>query len=360
MMHPKETLSRLDYIDIAKGLGMLTIIWGHVVEFGITNSFVYAFHIPLFFALSGCVFDRERYTNYRQFLTKKIKTLLIPYLLFSFATWAIWVIYLKLTTNNVEGIYHPLLQTFIAQGSGGYLVHNVPLWFVTCLFVVENIYWVLSKYTPKTIITISVLLAIVGYYLNTDPYCILYNFDMRELPWSIEVALSAIIFFGFGHLFIKKYPHTEIINKVIKHKVSSTLMIVLLYIVVLFIANYNGHVTMGSNILGNPIVFYIGAFCGIIATVMTSIMLSMTKWKFSHVLNFIRWFGRNSYYAMAIHNPIKGVCVMVVIAILSRAHVFNRYIIGSISFLTTLLITVISILILHHIISFTKQYIKNR
>ena len=197
MMQAEKTRGRLDYIDISKGLGMLTIIWGHVVEFGITNSFVYAFHIPLFFALSGCVFDRQRYSNYKQFLIRKIKTLLIPYLLFSFMTWGIWIVYLNLSSQSLVGCYQPLLQTFIAQGSGGYLVHNVPLWFVTCLFVVENIYWVLSKYTPKTIITISVLLAIVGYYLNTDPYCILYNFDMRELPWSIEVALSAIIFFGF-------------------------------------------------------------------------------------------------------------------------------------------------------------------
>ena len=359
-MHTEKTLSRLDYIDIAKGLGMLTIIWGHVVEFGITNSFVYAFHIPLFFVLSGCVFDRERYTNYKQFLTKKIKTLLIPYLLFSFATWAIWVIYLNLTSDNVEGIYHPLLQTFIAQGSGGYLVHNVPLWFVTCLFVVENIYWVLSKYNTKTIIIFLVLFSIIGYYLNTDPYCILYKFDTRRLPWSIEVALSAIIFFGFGHLFIKKYPHSEIISKVMSNKIHSVLIIVLLYIIVILIANYNGHVTMGSNILGNPFCFYLGAFCGMIATIMTSILLSMTKCNLSRIIKFVKWFGRNSYYAMAIHNPIKGVCVMVVISILSRAHVFNRYIIGSISFLTTLLITVISIWILHHIISFTKQHTKNR
>ena len=42
---------RIDYIDIAKGLGMMTIIWGHIMYAGISNAIVYAFHIPLFFFL---------------------------------------------------------------------------------------------------------------------------------------------------------------------------------------------------------------------------------------------------------------------------------------------------------------------
>jgi fucose 4-O-acetylase-like acetyltransferase len=47
--------NRFDYIDIAKAIGMLTIMWGHIAT-GNSVSFVYAFHIPLFFFLSGMVF----------------------------------------------------------------------------------------------------------------------------------------------------------------------------------------------------------------------------------------------------------------------------------------------------------------
>lgn len=48
----KPTKKRICYIDIAKGFAMLCIIAGH---FGITsaNRFVYTFHVPLFFLLSG-------------------------------------------------------------------------------------------------------------------------------------------------------------------------------------------------------------------------------------------------------------------------------------------------------------------
>ena len=48
----KPTKKRICYIDIAKGFAMLCIIAGH---FGIASAdrFVYTFHVPLFFLLSG-------------------------------------------------------------------------------------------------------------------------------------------------------------------------------------------------------------------------------------------------------------------------------------------------------------------
>lgn len=48
----KPTKKRFCYIDIAKGFAMLCIIAGH---FGIASAdrFVYTFHVPLFFLLSG-------------------------------------------------------------------------------------------------------------------------------------------------------------------------------------------------------------------------------------------------------------------------------------------------------------------
>lgn len=75
---------RLDYIDIAKGLGMLAIIWGHIMEVGTTNIFVYAFHIPLFFFISGAVFQKDKYKSFKDFAKRRIKTLVIPYFIFLF------------------------------------------------------------------------------------------------------------------------------------------------------------------------------------------------------------------------------------------------------------------------------------
>lgn len=43
---------RFEFIDIAKGIGMLLIIWGHTGYWGIIGELMYIinlFHIPLFF-----------------------------------------------------------------------------------------------------------------------------------------------------------------------------------------------------------------------------------------------------------------------------------------------------------------------
>lgn len=61
-MGEMDIKQRLTYIDIARAIGILFVVLGHVNQFyrdsqGIENSqtliFIYAFHMPLFFILSG-------------------------------------------------------------------------------------------------------------------------------------------------------------------------------------------------------------------------------------------------------------------------------------------------------------------
>lgn len=61
---------------------MLAIIWGHIRLTGWSNAFVYAWHIPLFFFLSGMVFNKCKYADFRTFFMKKVKSLLVPYVIF--------------------------------------------------------------------------------------------------------------------------------------------------------------------------------------------------------------------------------------------------------------------------------------
>ena len=45
--------NRIDFIDIAKGIGMFLVIVGHVETYDFINRMIYSFHMPLFFVLSG-------------------------------------------------------------------------------------------------------------------------------------------------------------------------------------------------------------------------------------------------------------------------------------------------------------------
>lgn len=69
--------SRLDYMDLAKGIGILAVILGHVYKNTVFGTLLYSFHLPLFFLISGYFF--HYIPDFWVFLKKKLRNYLIPY-----------------------------------------------------------------------------------------------------------------------------------------------------------------------------------------------------------------------------------------------------------------------------------------
>lgn len=281
---------------------MLAVIWGHLMLGGSTNQMAYAFHIPMFFFLSGMMFRREKYRNFGHFCRRRAKTLLLPYAVFSAVTWLYWVVRSAVLHLEVKSWFMPLLQTVIAQGSGGYLVHNVALWFVTCLFVVEMLYYFLSKLPPWATAAACILCGVAGYWL-VQPNDF---FDFKLLPWNMEGALTGMVFYGAGNLFTGKVSHHTVRSRILRHKWCSFFVSLALFLLVWLGGRVNGHVTIGQGFLGENIwLFYLNAFTGTCATLIFSVLLAELKrgW-YSKPVAFLKWLGRNSFYAMAIHVPV--------------------------------------------------------
>lgn len=299
---------RLDYIDIAKGIGMLAIIWGHIMERGPTNVFVYSFHIPLFFFMSGMVFHREKYGSFREFALRKIRTLVIPYLLFSFLTWAVWVLYSIAAHSNVAGYAGPLLQTFFAQGSGGYLVHNVPLWFVTCLLAVEILYYFISGADRDAVVLILCgILAAVSWLFEKGSFL----FDFKLLPWSLGAAFSGIVFYAAGNLAARNGLTERVRDLCGTRTLLCWIALILMTAVLAFLSAANGHVSMGHEQYGaSRLLFYVNGFTGTGCVLLFSMLTE--KYSSSRALSCIKWIGLNSLYFMFIENPVKGFAAVAV------------------------------------------------
>lgn len=347
---------RLDYIDIAKGLGMLAVIWGHVMIFGWSYKLVYGFHIPLFFMLSGMCFNQMKYTSVEQLIKRRVKTLLVPYVLFSFVTWLVYVAgALVFKMDTMSNCWHYLLQTLIAQGSGGYLEHNVALWFVPCLFVVDLLYFFISKLPDWLIIVVCLVLTVTGILMSTHYY------DITSLPWSVDTALSAMPFFAFGNLMVKWFSHEKIINSIDTH-LKAWVMVVVILTVILFIGvQNNGYVSMGHNCLGNRTwLFYLNAFVGGVSTIVFSVILSslLQRGFFVKVITYIRWLGNNSFYAMASHLPLKAGLLLIPARILhtdtGKGLCSNIYI-SFVAFVGTLIVTSLVIQLINKWKDYAKQ-----
>ena len=72
-----NTTKRIDWVDAAKGVGILMVMFGHNWLDARYCFYLYAFHMPLFFLLAGYTFSDKR--NLKVYILQKSKVLLIPY-----------------------------------------------------------------------------------------------------------------------------------------------------------------------------------------------------------------------------------------------------------------------------------------
>lgn len=300
---------RVDYLDMLKCLGMFIVVSGHIhPHYGWFSLPIHGFVIPLYFLLSGMTFKRSKFPSLWDFIKHRAKTLLLPYLMFSLVTWAFWAFFNVISHNRVD-LWGPLFQTFIAQGSGGFLVHNVPLWFLPCLFIIEVLYYLIDKLPEWANITVCVLLSVIGACMISwwrGPFVL--------LPWSIESAFVAIIFYCAGNILVKHLGLIGIQDAVLSKSWLWLLIMIVLTLVMINTAHWNGHISLGSDTLGKfPPVFYLNAFMGIVTSGIFAILvcsINRNNKLFNSVMNYHLWFGKNSLYIMATHVPIKGIIMV--------------------------------------------------
>jgi fucose 4-O-acetylase-like acetyltransferase len=88
---------KLYYITKAQTIAVSLVVLGHSVLTDVpsascfaqwTHSFIYSFHMPLFIFISGFLFmysSTTRNIRYREFMIRKVKRILIPYIFISTA-----------------------------------------------------------------------------------------------------------------------------------------------------------------------------------------------------------------------------------------------------------------------------------
>lgn len=280
-------------IDIAKGIGIYLVCLGHTTSNEILLKWLYSFHMPLFFFLSGIFHSQTE--KYFEFFKKKIKSLLVPYLFFATTLFLFFLLISKKigfsagenlsVKENFIGIFIGTeILNFSRVDWGGHL------WFLLALFLVANIMYFIKKLSLKNQILINILLILVIVYLRQK--------IKFQLPWCFLTALMGINFYWFGNYF-----RDDILNR----KNISNLILVSLLIINLIISQLNGKIDMWSNNYGNLIMFFIGAYSGIL------FLIFFIK---RFILNnkFLEYIGKNSLVILAYHQ--RGITIIKVVFIL--------------------------------------------
>lgn len=178
---------RLEYIDILKGIGITLVVLGHVTTNSDLYHFIYAFHMPLFFIVSG-MFLRDK----PQFIKSQAKSLLIPYLSFGLLTFVYWWLvesrFRELPEDNT------MWSQFINLLFPTEMQHcNVVLWFLPCLFLA----CVICNSLNKWITSRALKLCLMGGLICT------VGFLKGNYPYHIGQVAQSIPFVLFGNLSIR-------------------------------------------------------------------------------------------------------------------------------------------------------------
>lgn len=293
-LQTKKT-DRIETLDVAKGLGILFVVFAHVNYTPSVLTCIYAFHMPLFFLLAGMVFKKEKHPAFVPFLKRRIKTLLCPYVFFYIASVLLRFITMVpggITPDDKARLMKYVLQMFLSQGSAG--MANAPLWFIPCLLVVEILYFFIAKMRKMYRVPTCLLLVFLGWLLESG----LFEFRNALLPWSIDSALFALGFYAIGNMMAPRiFDAVKKAEKSGSKKWGALGALVLSGALMIPLSFLNGKITLGSKILHNGFLLYATGILGTIGILGAAVLLNKSR--------FLKFCGENSFYIMASHYMVR-------------------------------------------------------
>lgn len=280
---------REKFIDLLKGFGIFLVVWGHTMN--PRSIYIYSFHMPLFFFLSGYVHKDKLF---REFFISRINRLYIPYVIFSLVSWLyylirhIWFERYSMIENHITKLSSIITGT---ADNGG----NNPIWYLPCIFLVSiTFFGITHKVKKPWIVHLIILgLSLAGYLLHI--------FKIK-LFFYADVGFTGIVFYYLGYL-LKQRSYLRLINRFDKKLLYLGVLILgILHIITAYLNTYIAsisRVNMAGNLLGNYFLFYLAAFFGIAVFFVISY-----KIQYIQVLNVI---GMNTLIILAVHKPFQQI-----------------------------------------------------
>lgn len=198
------TNQRQTWIDVAKGIGILLVVYGHTAA-GIVNAgipedsstfdsihrVVYSFHMPLFFAISGILFlpSWQKHGG-RGLFWRKTATILYPFVLWTLIQGSLDHAFSRFT-NKGETSFDPVTM-LVAPVSHLWFLHVLYM-----LFVVDLVVLCLGE-RRGLVLTMALALALFPFApwlsgpIKSIADCLLYfNLGMLLGPWLSSRASNS-------------------------------------------------------------------------------------------------------------------------------------------------------------------------
>ncbi|MBQ7522127.1 MAG: acyltransferase family protein, partial [Clostridia bacterium] len=230
---------RVEYIDIAKGIGILLVMLGHILVYesdevlAKIQNFIYSFHLPMFFIITGILCRRYRSWENKslsELLKGKLKTLIYPYFIFS----AIMVLfhmflYFVLHMGTYEEIPNIISMTIKFEGYG-------VLWYLFVLFIAIMMFYIFEKLKWNRYIVLTLLIFSGSFFA--------YQFPMFSAEFGIWNKVISYYFtrwiISCSYIYIGYLSASILQWDIWKNKMICTITGLLMAVLTFILCQFNG------------------------------------------------------------------------------------------------------------------------
>ena len=333
---------RAAWVDVLKGISMLFVVMGHNPGLALLPdkafNVIYSFHIPLFFFISGYLFNPN--SAGFDLLKKRFNTLIKPYL---FTLFFVCLAYIFFKPGP-----SPLWYLFwVIYGNGP----NLPkvmlhLWFLPNLFLTTLLTWCIFRYAKLSkvpffaqILLIAVLLilgvysikcfwelniplSVTNFFINDGNQFFIQGlldnpaypkgahsqpeqFMLMGLPWSADIVLISTAFFMSGH-FIRRNA-----LEILFHKGGIAVFLLMLFAVIHYLCNAT--IDMNLRRYDHLLICTVLACSAIYVCFYISCALTKSHYK---AVNIVQYIGRYSLIIFIFHSIIQSTAYFMIAAML--------------------------------------------
>lgn len=300
---------RIEWIDIAKGLSIILVVYGHTGLNGVpyVGDWFAGYRMPFFFYVSGILFSPHKYPTLQSFVKKRWETLIRPYFFFSIIV-GLWLFFVD-NAYNIDKI-----KNILIYGWGG-----IALWFIPVLVFTQIFWYVITKrINSKSVLSLVVVLC----------GCLGFLSYKLALPnnYNICFVLTSTMFFGTGNLM-----NSMLLS--VRGKINLRLLLMLLGSFLLSLTFiFNDKPEFSTNNLATPFT-YSAAFGGTFFMCLCSMVFADINNNIARYIKYaVKFFGKNSYIVLAFHQ--------VVIITLNNLHISKSGTILRISMWVTLVVLI--------------------
>ncbi len=187
-------------IDILRGIGIFLVLFNHIGWGVYFHTYIQAFHMPLFFILSGYLTKNR---SFKDTAVRRAKSLLFPYIIFSCIYLPV-ALFTSLPDEKLS-LLSSLKAISLFPTDNLHLPIASSLWFLPCMFIASVVYNVLGRFSLKTKTVIVLIISAAGaVYSGLSDYM---------LPLTLEPAAAALLFMLAGEWIKEKNINGLVFSK---------------------------------------------------------------------------------------------------------------------------------------------------